>query len=239
MNQPLDILQDFPLRLLPETFNGPHTPFPGCFFQVLETLDLECVIEGLDFARTQSRNLEDLMQARRKAVFEFLQLGQPTGANNFPDFFIELFPDTAQLRQIAFRCDQIGDAVCQAGYGSGGVAVSPNPEWIGALDLQKISDFREIIGNLAILNHHHNQYAPKRPQRMVDMRPIRKKARQDRAFWRMSIAGSANFLSLKNKSGIRMSECQDSQGWLSPFAPDPGSRRNRKRHTIPHNAYLA
>jgi len=34
------------------------------------------------------------------------------------------------------------------------------------------------------------------------------------------IAGPATFLSFENQFGIRMSECQDSQWSLSPFAPD-------------------
>ena len=140
------------MRSKPRQF--PDTSFPGCSPQIFDVSNAQIVIQDFDLARSETGNVENPVKARRHAFFEFFELAQLAGPNNFLDLFIEFLTYAVQPCQIRILGYQIDDRAGKTLDAPGGIAIGTHPERVGAFDLEKISRFLEQFGNVGVADFH-------------------------------------------------------------------------------------
>ena len=119
--------------------------------EIVEGGDLQFVIELRRPFWAQAGHAEDRQHALGNLGQEFFEHRQRAGLDQRGHLFREVLADPLDIRQRAVRiADNVGGRLGQVVDRTGGVAIGPDAERVGPLELQQVGDLLEDGGDFVI-----------------------------------------------------------------------------------------
>jgi len=87
-------------------------------------------------------------------MLQFLEFAELFGGDDFRNLVCQILSDSRQFGQIRTLPQHGGDIARQVLDGTRGIAISPDPKWIGALYLQQNRILAEQLCDFGIMNGH-------------------------------------------------------------------------------------
>ena len=141
------------LRLLAEAFQVRHLSRFTRRFQLFKRINMQEIVEGLNFLRPQAGNANHLQEPGRRLLAQLLEEGQSSGLYQRRDLVLERIADPADLAEPSLG-DEGGEVRFEGfdGHGLPFVVGLGSGNGFLALQLEQCTDLAERSGN-AILVH--------------------------------------------------------------------------------------
>ena len=147
----LDVGEQVGRGLLAEAGQTGDAAIAAGRFQLGEAADLQLVIQGLDLLRAQTVDREQFEDARWEAGFQFVEVSEVPGLDQFGDLLGGGFADAFDLAK--FTLGGGGFEVARVGFdGAGGGLVGAYLERIFPLEIEQLGDPFERMGD-SFLGH--------------------------------------------------------------------------------------